>query len=60
MDYHHVVFLLYCRPVDQISIPAKTEKPNKEEDDAHSTTSYDLYTITPRSFMLSLLVWQSH
>ena len=26
-------------PVDQISIPAKTEKPNKEEDDAHSTTS---------------------
>ncbi|RZB86315.1 Protein WVD2-like 4 isoform B [Glycine soja] len=38
-------------PVDQISIPAKTEKPNKEEDDAHSTTSYDLYTITPRSFI---------
>ncbi|KAK7392725.1 hypothetical protein VNO78_21171 [Psophocarpus tetragonolobus] len=26
-------------PVDQISTPAKTEKPNKEDDDAHSTTS---------------------
>ncbi|TKY53192.1 WAVE-DAMPENED 2 [Spatholobus suberectus] len=26
-------------PVDQISSPAKTEKPNKEDDDAHSTTS---------------------
>jgi len=34
--------LLCCRPVDQITTPAKTEKPNKEDDDAHSTTSYDL------------------
>lgn len=31
-------------PVDQISNPAKTEKPNKEDDDAHSTTS----SVTPR------------
>ncbi|CAJ1967315.1 unnamed protein product [Sphenostylis stenocarpa] len=31
-------------PVDQISTPAKTEKPNKEDDDAHSTTS----SHTPR------------
>ncbi|KAH1262470.1 hypothetical protein GmHk_02G005085 [Glycine max] len=35
--------------VDQISTPAKIEKPNKEEDDAHSTTSYDLLKISDHS-----------
>ena len=45
MDNQLILFDI-CRSIDQISNPAKTAKPNKEEEDAHSTTSYVLYPFT--------------
>lgn len=58
----HFGFRHYCRSVDQIPNSEKTEKVNKEEDDAHSTTSYDLYTITLKSLchpclFISFRIW---
>jgi len=44
MDLSRYGFLHYCRPVDQVSNTAKTAKADKENDDSHSTTSYD-YTL---------------
>ncbi|KAK7259781.1 hypothetical protein RIF29_25395 [Crotalaria pallida] len=47
-------------PADQISSPEKTTKPNKEDKDTHSTTSYDLLcavTLRTLCYRLSLLIY---